>query len=91
MKLDDVDAMAEAVMRAQLRQIPVCLACQKLDPFAPDLRAGSLQALVRPIGSERPQRGGERLVRRIGIVARERARLIQHLVRGVAGRPFIRY
>jgi hypothetical protein len=69
MKLDDVDAMAEAVMRAQLRKIPVCLACQELGPLAPDQRAGSPQALVRPIGAERPQRGGERPVRRIGVVA----------------------
>ena len=52
MELDDVDAMAEAVMRAQLGQVPVGLAGQVLDLGAADQDSGLLQAVGRPVGAE---------------------------------------
>ncbi len=88
MELHDVHAVAEAVMGAQLRQMPVRLARQMLHVRAAHQRAGLMQRVARPVGAEHPGGLGQRPVAGISVVAFEGAGLVQHLVRRVSVHVF---
>ena len=90
MEFDEVDAMAEAVVRAQLGQVPVGLARQVLDLGAADQGSGLLQVIRRPVGTEDANRVTQRFVAGIEVVIFERTRLVHHLMGGKASRLLVR-
>jgi hypothetical protein len=85
MKFHHVDAVAEAVVRAQFGQVPVGLARQVLDVLAPDQGADLVEVVGGPVGAEFANRLDQRPVTRIAVVVFKRAGLIEHLVRGKNG------
>ena len=62
MELHDVDAMAEAVVRAQLRRVAIGLARQRLHLLAADERASVREVVSRPIRAEDLDGFSQRLV-----------------------------
>ena len=73
MELDEIDAVAEAVVRSQLRQMPVGLAREVLHPLATNQAADPLQLIRRPAGAKYLDRFDERPVPGIEVVVLERA------------------
>ncbi len=84
MELDQVHTMAESVVGAQFGQMPVGLTGQGLQSLAADQGAGAVQVGLGPAGAECLDRLGERLIPRERVVVLQRARLVQHVMRGVA-------
>ena len=83
-KVDLVDAVAEAVMGPQLGRKAIGLPRQRLHMGAADRGAGLRKPGLRPAGADDAHDGAQRRIGRVGVVVRQRRRLVQDLVRRVA-------